>query len=230
MKQKQSLRAIQAQRYLRYSIRKFTVGVASVAIATGILMVGNPQVQAAEKSEFSTALVETSSEKKLLKLAETTSHEVSEKPVVDKTIEKKEVVDKSHDKDSKEGIVERNHEEISDKAVTNTITEKIQTEKLEEQLSKVEARLAQLPETKETKSAIDSAKELVAKAHELLKAEDKTQTKVDAMKKQLSSQLTILNSMKTEVAEKKNIKIMIHVMEKQFQVMGKVGLEQHLLV
>ena len=199
MKQKQSLRAIQAQRYLRYSIRKFTVGVASVAIATGILMVGNPQVQAAEKTEVSTELVETSSENKLLKLAETASHEVSEKPVVDKTIEKKAAEDKSHDKDSKEGIVGKNHEKISEKAVTNTITEKIQTEKLEEKLSKVEARLAQLPETKETKSAIDSAKELVAKAHELLKAEDQTQIKVDDMEKQLSSQLTILNSMKTEI-------------------------------
>ena len=203
MKQKQSLRAIQVKRYLRYSIRKFTVGVASVAIATGILMVGNPQVQAAEKTEVSTSLVETSSEKKLLKLAETTSHEESEKPVVDKTIEKKEVVDKSHDKDSKEGIVEKNHEEISDKAVTNTITEKIQTKKLEEQLSKVEARLTQLPETKETKSAIDSVKKIVAKAHELLKAEDKTQPKVDAMEKQLSSQLMILNSMKTEIDKEK---------------------------
>ena len=203
MKQKQSLRAIQAQRYLRYSIRKFTVGVASVAIATGILMVGNPQVQAAEKPEVSTSLVETSSENKLLKLAETTSHEGSEKPVVDKTIEKKAAEDKSHDKDSRGGIVEKNHEEISDKSVTNTITEKIQTKKLEEQLSKVEARLAQLPDTKETKSAIDSAKELVTKAHELLKAEDKTQPKVDAMEKQLSSQLTILNSMKTEIDKEK---------------------------
>ena len=199
MKQKQSLRAIQAQRYLRYSIRKFTVGVASVAIATGILMVGNPQVQAAEKTEVSTSLVDTSSENKLLKLAETTSNEVSEKPVVDKTVEKKEIVDKSHDKDSKEGIVEKNHEEINDRAVKNSLTEKIQTKKLEEQLSKVEERLVKLPETKETQSAIDSAKELVAKAHELLKAEDKTQNKIDAMEKQLSSQLTILNSMKTEI-------------------------------
>lgn len=48
MKQKQGLRAIQAQRYLRYSIRKFTVGVASVAIATGLMMFG-VNVQAAEE-------------------------------------------------------------------------------------------------------------------------------------------------------------------------------------
>ena len=199
MKQKQSLRAIQAQRYLRYSIRKFTVGVASVAIATGVLMVGNPQVQAAEKSEVSTTLVETPSENKPSKLAETTSNEVGEKPIVDKTVEKKEAADPSHDKDSTVGIVEKNHEEIRDKAATNTIFEKIQTKKLEEQLSKVEDKLAKFPETKETKSVLDSAKELVVKAYELLKAEDKTQAKVDAMEKQLSSQLTVLNSMKTKV-------------------------------
>ena len=199
MKQKQGLRAIQAQRYLRYSIRKFTVGVASVAIATGILMVGNPQVQAAEKTEVSTTLVETPSENKPSKLAETTSNEVGEKPVVDKTVEKKEAADPSHDKDSTVGIVEKNHEEIRDKAATNTIFEKIQTKKLEEQLSKVEDKLAKFPETKETKSALDSAKELVVKAYELMKAEDKTQAKVDAMEKQLSSQLTVLNSMKTKV-------------------------------
>ena len=45
MNKKQGLRAIQAQRYLRYGIRKFTVGVASVAISAGFLMVGTPQVQ-----------------------------------------------------------------------------------------------------------------------------------------------------------------------------------------
>lgn len=48
MEQKQSLRAIQAQRYLRYSIRKFTVGVASVAIASGLMVFG-ANVQAAEE-------------------------------------------------------------------------------------------------------------------------------------------------------------------------------------
>lgn len=53
MKQKQGLRAIQAQRYLRYSIRKFTVGVASVAIATGLMMFG-ANVQAAEEGTSAT--------------------------------------------------------------------------------------------------------------------------------------------------------------------------------
>ena len=49
MKKNQNLRAIQAQRFLRYSIRKFTVGVASVAIASGLAVLGGTNVQAAEE-------------------------------------------------------------------------------------------------------------------------------------------------------------------------------------
>ena len=57
MKKNQNLRAIQAQRFLRYSIRKFTVGVASVAIASGLAVLGGANVQAAE--EVNTHATET---------------------------------------------------------------------------------------------------------------------------------------------------------------------------
>ena len=49
MNKKQGLRAIQVQRYLRYGIRKFTVGVASVAISAGLAVLGGVNVQAAEE-------------------------------------------------------------------------------------------------------------------------------------------------------------------------------------
>ena len=48
MKDKRNLRAIQAQRFLRYSIRKFSVGVASVAIASGLAVLTGANVQAEE--------------------------------------------------------------------------------------------------------------------------------------------------------------------------------------
>ena len=57
MKKNQNLRAIQAQRFLRYSIRKFTVGVASVAIASGLAVLGGTNAQAAE--EVNTHATET---------------------------------------------------------------------------------------------------------------------------------------------------------------------------
>ena len=48
MQDKLSFRAIQAQRFLRYSIRKFSVGVASVAIASGLVVLAGSNVQAEE--------------------------------------------------------------------------------------------------------------------------------------------------------------------------------------
>ena len=59
MKKKQNLRAIQAQRFLRYSIRKFTVGVASVAIASGLAVLGGTNVQAAAEEVVNTHATET---------------------------------------------------------------------------------------------------------------------------------------------------------------------------
>ena len=168
MKQKKSLRAIQAQRYLRYSIRKFTVGVASVAIATGLMVFG-ADVQAAE--EGTSATVQQ-------------TNPTTAKP---------------GENVNKEGKVEKtNTENKVDKASTENKVA-VNVDELQKNLSAVEARLAQLPETKETKSAIDAAKEVVKKANKVLNDETKTQESVNAVSKELSSQLTILNSMKTEI-------------------------------
>ena len=53
MKQKESLRAKLVKRYLRFGIRKFTIGVASVAIASGLMMIGSHQIQAEETAPTS---------------------------------------------------------------------------------------------------------------------------------------------------------------------------------
>ena len=152
MKQKKSLRAIQAQRYLRYSIRKFTVGVASVAIATGLMVFG-ANVQAAE--EGTSATVQQTN------------------PT---TVKPGENV-------NKEGKVEKtNTENNVDKASTENKVA-VNVDELQKKLSAVEARLAQLPETKETKSAIDAAKEVVKEANKVLTKETKTQETVDELAK-----------------------------------------------
>ena len=58
MKKNSNFRAIQAQRFLRYSIRKFSVGVASVAIASGLAVLGGVNVQAAEEVTTKTPATE----------------------------------------------------------------------------------------------------------------------------------------------------------------------------
>ena len=56
MRQKDSLRAKLVKRYLRFGIRKFTIGVASVAIASGLMMIGSHQIQAEETASTSTTV------------------------------------------------------------------------------------------------------------------------------------------------------------------------------
>lgn len=56
MRQKESLRAKLVKRYLRFGIRKFTIGVASVAIASGLMMIGSHQIQAEETAPTSTTV------------------------------------------------------------------------------------------------------------------------------------------------------------------------------
>ena len=73
MKKYQSLRAIQAQRFLRYSIRKFTVGVASVAIASGLAVLGGTNAQAAEE------VVTPATETKVQEVGKNIRTEVAEK-------------------------------------------------------------------------------------------------------------------------------------------------------
>ena len=58
MKKNSNFRAIQAQHFLRYSIRKFSVGVASVAIASGLAVLGGVNVQAAEEVTTKTPATE----------------------------------------------------------------------------------------------------------------------------------------------------------------------------
>ena len=170
MNKKQGLRAIQAQRYLRYGIRKFTVGVASVAISAGFLMIGNPQVQADE---------------------------------VERNVQVESLI-KPEEKATLENRATTNEKAVNSPATE--VTNKVQTDELENLVSKVEAKLGELPETKQTKSVIDASKELVRKAQELLSDATKTQEKVNSLTKQLSSQITILNSIKTTGKQEKQPK------------------------
>ena len=98
-----------------------------------------------------------------------------------------------------EAKVEKTNKENKVDKVSTENKVAVNVEELQKNLSAVEAKLAQLPETKETKSAIDAAKEVVKKANKVLNDETKTQESVNSVSKELSSQLTILSSMKTEV-------------------------------
>ena len=178
------VRQSQVEKFTRYSIRKVSFGAASVAVATGLFFLGGGSVQAAEQV--------TNSETREVQNAQN---------VNDKSSKSKEVAGQDTAFTKETSILK---EDSTDKT-PNVATEKvaINTAALEDLVAKAESRLSQLTEGKKTKSVIDDAKNLVNKAKELLNDDTKTQEKVSALAKQLSSSLSILNSIKSEVTEEK---------------------------
>ena len=93
MNKKQGLRAIQAQRYLRYGIRKFTVGVASVAISAGLAVLGGVNVQAAEEPNVNATTPTTETTVKPTTAVENASVENKENKLVVEKVDKSSLND-----------------------------------------------------------------------------------------------------------------------------------------
>ncbi|MEL0345276.1 Rib/alpha-like domain-containing protein [Streptococcus pneumoniae] len=190
------VRQSQVEKFTRYSIRKVSFGAASVAVATGLFFLGGGSVQAAEQLTNSEPTEVQNSQNLTDKSSEPSKEVTGQESATDKTS------DGQNNTSVKESATDKQASEVETPTV---VTEKadINTASLEDLVAKVESRLSQLTEGKKTKSVIDDAKNLVNKAKELLKDDTKTQAKVDALAKQLSSSLVILNSIKSEVTEDK---------------------------
>ena len=190
------VRQSQVEKFTRYSIRKVSFGAASVAVATGLFFLGGGSVQAAEP-----VTNPESTEVQNPQNVNEKSPEPSKEVTGQGSATAKEV-DGQNNTSVKESAADKQNSEVQN---PNVEAEKvaINTASLEDLVAKVEGRLSQLTEDKKTKSVIDDAKNLVNKAKELLNDDTKTQEKVDAQAKQLSSSLVILNSIKSETTEEK---------------------------
>ena len=190
------VRQSQVEKFTRYSIRKVSFGAASVAVATGLFFLGGGSVQAAEQL--------TNSEPTEVQNSQNLTDKSSEpsKEVTGQGSATAKEADGQNNTSVKESAADKQNSEVQN---PNVEAEKvaINTASLEDLVAKVEGRLSQLTEDKKTKSVIDDAKNLVNKAKELLNDDTKTQEKVDAQAKQLSSSLVILNSIKSETTEEK---------------------------
>ena len=192
------VRQSQVEKFTRYSIRKVSFGAASVAVATGLFFLGGGSVQAAEQL--------TNSEHTAVQKSQNLNDKSTElsKEVSGQASATAKEPDGQNTTSLKESTTDKQASEVE---TPNVVTEKvaINTATLEDLVAKAESRLSQLTEGKKTKSVIDDAKNLVNKAKELLKDDTKTQAKVDAHAKQLSSSLIILNSIKSEATDEEKV-------------------------
>ena len=190
------VRQSQVEKFTRYSIRKVSFGAASVAVATGLFFLGGGSVQAAEQLTNPEPTEVQNSQNLTDKSSEPSKEVTGQESATDKAVDGQKI------SFVKESTTDKQNSEVK---TPNVVTEKvaINTASLEDLVAKVESRLSQLTEGEKTKSVIDDAKNLVNKAKELLNDDTKTQEKVDALAKQLSSSLVILNSIKSEATEEK---------------------------
>jgi len=190
------VRQSQVEKFTRYSIRKVSFGAASVAVATGLFFLGGGSVQAAEQA--------TNPETTEVQNPQNLNDKSPEpsKEVVGQASATSKATDGQQTSSAKESAT---NTQASPVETPNVVTEKvaINTTSLEDLVAKAESRLSQLTESKKTKSVIDDAKNLVNKAKELLNDDTKTQAKVNVLAKQISSNLVILNSIKSETTEEK---------------------------
>ena len=188
----------QVEKFTRFSIRKVSFGAASVAVATGLFFLGGGSVQAAEQV--------TNPEPTEVQKSHNLTDKSTEpsKEVTGQASATAKEPDGQNNTSVKESATDKQASEVETR---NVVTEKvaINTASLEDLVAKAESRLSQLTEGKKTKSVIDDAKNLVHKAKELLNDDTKTQSNVDALAKQLSSSLIILNSINSEATEEEKV-------------------------
>ena len=189
------VRQSQVEKFTRYSIRKVSFGAASVAVATGLFFLGGGSVQAAEQL--------TNTEHTEVQNLNDKPSEPSKEVTGQGTATAKEP-DGQKTNSVKDSVTDTQASEVETPEV---VTEKVavNTASLEDLVAKAESRLSQLTESKRTKSFIDDTKLLVNKAKELLNDDTKTQAKVDALAKQLSSSLSVLNSIKSDATEEEKV-------------------------
>ena len=166
------------EKYIRYGIRKYSFGAASVAIAAGLMFLGNGAVSATEVQSATTtvAATETSTSTVATPATEQPTAPAVEQPVAPAEASKAE----------------------------EAPTTKADTSKLEAAIARMETALGKAGVSEKTASAIEAAKTELAKAQALLSNDKATQTEVDKVSKELNSQAFVVESMpKAEKKEEK---------------------------
>ncbi|WP_261010790.1 YSIRK-type signal peptide-containing protein, partial [Streptococcus mitis] len=229
---KRNQQDFRTEKYIRYGIRKYSFGAASVAIAAGLMFLGTGAVAAAEtpsnpsgdKVQVATVNLsdQTDATKESLSSVDEGTHApVSKETVAEETVSKavnKQTVTheteestKPQEADKKEDAKQESfpsdkNTEVKETPFKSEENPSLNLSSLKEKLADLEAQIERIRGNKKQASQIQNAEKLVAEAKQYLEALDTTQKEVDAKAKEISSFTSILKSMKAEetVKPKKN--------------------------
>ena len=174
------------QKVQRFSIRKYSFGAASVAVAAYMMFGGAATVQAQEHGTSPTVTSEQVN-------SDAGNQADSSKPV-DST------------ETSTSTVATPTAPATATPAPEVAPVAKVDTSKLEAAIARMEAALEKAGLTEKTASAIEAAKAELAKAQALLSNDKATQTEVDYSTSSLKNRAFVLESMPKATAEKKEEK------------------------
>lgn len=186
------------QKVQRFSIRKYSFGAASVAVAAYMMFGGAATVQAQEPGTSATVTSEQVN-------SDAGNQADSTKPVAS-TETSTSTVEAQTAEQLATSAPEAAPAETPKAAEAPAETPKADTSKLEAAIARMETALGKAGVSEKTASAIEAAKTELAKAQALLSNDKATQTEVDKVAKELNSQAFVIESMPKATADKKEEK------------------------
>ena len=210
MKSKQQ--DFRTEKYIRYGIRKYSLGVASVAISAGLMFLGNGAVSAMELQGADTRLVSTST-LNTESSTETKTPENSikkEKEVALKTVDKTDLVKKITELEEKvktakniDDLVLTSAKELLVSAKSVISKEIVEQEEVDTELAKIKELITVFAESVEVGKITESTE----KAEETKEAEETVKPVQEAKKvlEQVTSEAEVTNVLATEAVRKNKL-------------------------
>ena len=210
MKSKQQ--DFRTEKYIRYGIRKYSLGVASVAISAGLMFLGNGAVSAMELQGADTTLVSTST-LNTESSTETKTPENSikkEKEVALKTVDKTDLVKKITELEEKvktakniDDLVLTSAKELLDSAKSVISKEIVEQEEVDTELAKIKDLITVFAESVEVGKITESKEE----TKETKEAEETVKPVQEEKKvlEQVTSEAEVTNVLATEAVRKNKL-------------------------
>ncbi|EOB22448.1 hypothetical protein D064_03264 [Streptococcus mitis 11/5] len=170
-KQQQDFRV---EKYIRYGIRKYSFGAASVAIAAGLMFLGNGAVSANENKQVEDPTITV---KQATDLTDKVEEKKDQAPVQKETEDKKVAAEKTVE------VPKANTEKAAEKVAANKTV-------LYQAISSLEIRIAVAKNA--DASALSAAKEALATAKSVFANPTAEQTEVDSQTEALKALVTVL--------------------------------------
>ena len=175
------------EKYIRYGIRKYSFGAASVAIAAGLMFLGNGAVSATEVQSAVTTVAATETSTSTVA---TPATEQPTAPALEKLA----------------SDVEQPAAPAAASKAEEAPTTKADTSKLEAAIARLEAALEKAASTEKTASAIESAKAELANAKSVVANEAATKEEVAKATSAVNGKAFVIESMPKATADKKEEK------------------------